>query len=80
MRRLACATSVDGVTKEPHFISPALRAECNTASAGLDKSIGLQAILKGNSANKLGGSRCADLTALPRSVPSLFNGIAQNKA
>ena len=45
------------------LISPALRAECNTARAGSDKSIGLQVILNGNAVNKLGGSRCADLTA-----------------
>jgi len=37
-------------------------------------------ILNGNVASKLGGSRCKDLTAPPRSVPSLFDGIAQNKA
>ena len=61
-------------------MSPSLRAECNTARVGSDKSIGLQAILNGNGANKLGGSHCADLTAPPRSVPSLFDSIAQNKA
>ena len=40
----------------------------------------MQAILNGNAANKLRGSRCADLTAPPRGVPSLFDGLAQNKA
>ena len=44
------------------------------------KSIGLQVILNGNASNKLGGSCCTDLTALPKCVPSLFHGIAQNKA
>ena len=64
--RLACAASGDGVSKlkRTSLISPALRAECNTVRAGSDKSIGLQAILNGNAANKLGGSPCADLTAL----------------
>ena len=42
-----------------------------------DKSIGLQAILNGNAANKLGGSRCTDLTA-PRGV-SLVYLMAQHK-
>jgi len=46
----------------------------------LDKSIGLQAILNGNAANKLGASHCTDLTAPPRSDLSLFDGIAKNKA
>ena len=45
------------------LISPTLQAECNTARAGSDKGIVLQAILNGNAANKLGGSRWADLTA-----------------
>ena len=37
--RLACVTLGDCVTNEPH-IFPALRAECKTARAGSDKSIG----------------------------------------
>ena len=40
----------------------------------------LHAILIGNAANKRGRIRCADLTAPLRSVPSLFDSIAQNKA
>ena len=74
-------TCGDGVTKEPH-LSPQ-HYELNTiqhACAGSDKSIGLQVILNGNVASKLGVSHCKDLTAPPRSVPSLFDGIAQNKA
>ena len=52
-----------GTYLNKHGISPALRAECNTAHARSDKSIGLQAILNGNAVNKFGGSCCADLTA-----------------
>ena len=43
------------------------------------KSIGLQEILNGNAANKLGGSGCADLTSPPRSVPSLLMAYHKTK-
>ena len=59
-------TCGDGVTKEPH-LSPQ-NYELNT----------IQHVLE-NVASKLGVSRCKDLTAPPRSVPSLFDGIAENK-
>ena len=61
--RLACATSGDGVTKEPH-LSPQ-HYELNAIQHVLDRTrvSVLQAILNGNAANKLGGSRCAHLTA-----------------
>ena len=78
--RLACANSSDGVTKEPHSSPQHYELNAYTACAGAYKSIGLQAILNVNAANKLGGSRCADLIAPPKSVSSLFDGIAQNKA
>ena len=54
-------------------------AKAEIKSTG-NKSIGLQAILNGNAANKLGGSRSADLTAPQTSVPGLYERIAQNKA
>ena len=76
--RLPCATSGDGVSKEPHLSPQHYELNAYTARAGLNKSFGLQALLNSNAANKLGGSRCADLTAPPRSVPSLFDGIAQS--
>ena len=68
------------VDQRTSLISSALQGECNTACAGSDKGIGLQEILNSNAANNLGESRCADLIAPPRSVSSLFDGIAQNKA
>ena len=68
------ATSGDGVTKEPH-LSPQ-HYELNAIQHVLDRT----RVSVCNAANKLGGSRCADLTARRRSVPSLFHCIAQNKA
>ena len=70
--RLACATSGDCVTKEPH-LSPQ-HYELNAKQHVLDRtrvSVSRR-YSKGNKANKLGGSRCADLTAPHRSVPSLL--------
>ena len=61
--RLACATSGDCVTKEPH-LSPQ-HYELNAKQHVLDQtrvSVSRR-YSKGNTANKLGGSRCADLTA-----------------
>ena len=61
--RLACATSGDCVTKEPH-LSPQ-HYELNAKQHVLDRtrvSVSRR-YSKGNAANKLGGSRCADLTA-----------------
>ena len=55
------------------LIFPTLRAECKPARVGSDKSIGWQAIFKGNRVNKLGGSRCTDLTKTRRSDPCLIN-------
>lgn len=70
--RLACATSGDCVTKEPH-LSPQ-HYELNAKQHVLDRtrvSVSRR-YSKGNAANKLGGSRCADLTAPHSSVPSLL--------
>ena len=60
------------VTKTTSLIPPALRAEWQTARVGSDKSIGWHAINKSKDANKLGGSRCADLSAPRASDPSLL--------
>jgi len=47
--RLACATSGDGVTKEPRLSPQHYELnQSNTARAESDKSIGLLAILNGN--------------------------------
>ena len=70
--RLACATSSDCVTKTPH-LSPQ-HYKLNAKQHVLDQtrvSVSRR-YSKGNAANKLGGSRCADLTAPHRSVPSLL--------
>ena len=70
--RLACATSGNCVTKEPH-LSPQ-HYELNAKQHVLDRtrvSVSRR-YSKGNAANKLGGSRCADLTAPHSSVPSLL--------
>ena len=74
--RLACATSGDCVTKEPH-LSPQ-NYELNAKQHTLDRtrvSVYRRRYSKGNAANKLGGSRCADLTAPHRSILSLLKCI-----
>ena len=52
---------------------PALRAECNTARAGSDKSIGLQAILNGNVAQQAWGKSLCRLNRIARST-GFFTG------
>ena len=70
--RLACVTSGDCVTKEPH-LSPQ-HYELNAKQHVLDRTSVLVSsrYSKGNAANKLRGSCCAVLTAPHRSVPSLL--------
>ena len=61
--RLACATSGDLVTKEPH-LSPQ-HYELNAKQHVLDRTRVLvsRRHSKGNTANKLGGSHCPNLNA-----------------
>ena len=70
--RVACVTSGDCVTKEPH-LSPQYY-ELNAKQHMLEwtrVSVSTR-YSKGNTANKLGGSHCTDLTAPHRSVSSLL--------
>ena len=74
---LACATSGDCVTKEPH-LSPQ-HYELNAKQHVLDRTRVLvsRRYSNGNTANNLMESRCADLTAPHRSV--LTDNEAQSR-
>ena len=70
--RLACATSGDCLTKEPHLSPQHYELNAKRHVPDQTRVSVSRRYSKGKAANKLGGSHCADLTAPHRSVPSLL--------
>ena len=70
--RLACATSGDCVTKEPHLSLQHFELNAKQHLLNWTRVKVSWRYSKVNTAKNLGGSRCADLTVPHRSVPSLL--------